>query len=120
MSLPPSEAHDSSTTSSSDSTPSASVASSSQHADGYFNQFQGFQDRAELSFADAFSQLAVHQGWSRAEMREHRFEALEAEFDRYVGTDINDLKIWQKMCEACGLEPSLPSITKCKKVCLSI
>jgi hypothetical protein len=105
-----------STNSSGHSTPSVSDGGSSAHDGGYFAQF-GFEQDTNATFITNFKRLAITQGWSNKEAKSRRPEALEAEFDAHVGTDVTKLEGWQRMCKNCRIEPVPSSITQCKKVC---
>ncbi|KAH7400817.1 hypothetical protein DE146DRAFT_755264 [Phaeosphaeria sp. MPI-PUGE-AT-0046c] len=101
-------------------TPSTSEVSSSEHEDSYFNKFEGFQQDRDATFAKEFARLAIHQEWSKKEKKERRFEAVEAEIELYVGTDMSDLKMLQKVCGACDIDPIPSSVTKCKKALATV
>lgn len=44
---------------------------------------------------------------------------LIADFNEEFGTDAGNLPNWQALCRDVDLKGDLPSITKCKKVCIS-
>jgi len=84
----------------------------------YFARFDNFEEDKDASLLENFKRLAIQEGWSKKEQERRRPDAVDADINVHFGTDMKKLEIWQKLCEDCGITPSPPSITKCKKVCV--
>ncbi|KAF2437761.1 hypothetical protein P171DRAFT_437386 [Karstenula rhodostoma CBS 690.94] len=99
------------------STPgTATPASETSTAGGYFAQFGDFTPQVDAGFLNQFNKLALHENWSKREKARRRDEAIETEFTHYFGTDYHDVAKWQELCGLVGLQAEgLSSITKCKK-----
>lgn len=52
--------------------------------------------------------------------KKQKAKKLVDDFNEAFGTDPHKLANWQSLCAEVGLKADLPSITQCKKVCISL
>ena len=91
------------------------------HIHAYFARYPDFDFREEAPFLKEFRRLANAKGWQpnsarRNEEREALRDAMVLQFNVMYGKDENDLRAWQAMCDALGVDPIPDSISSCRKV----
>lgn len=76
----------------------------------------GYDGDLPVSFM--FNLVSQSRGWKKGSTRWKRAwqACMRAEYDRLVGSRVTSLKEWQHLCAKVGIEESLPSINKCRKV----
>lgn len=82
----------------------------------YFSQFAAFTPNPSARFNAQLAALAQHQNWSKAEKKQRRGEAIEAEFHDLYGTDYGRLDKWQELCQDVGVDAVPSTVGGCKKV----
>ncbi|KAH6616545.1 hypothetical protein C7974DRAFT_401976 [Boeremia exigua] len=97
-----------------ESTPNDSGFSSSSVRAGYFAQ-HGIVAGPNDGFNSLFNRLAIKEGWSKAQRKKRRHEAIADEIDAIYGTDNSKLEKWQELCRDVQIGPVPLSITKCRK-----
>ncbi|KAI0040134.1 hypothetical protein FA95DRAFT_1503283 [Auriscalpium vulgare] len=76
----------------------------------FFTHIPGFHHDSEKSPSVEFDRLKHEKRWpngSRALKEAHRAyaDALTMQFNRMYGTDVNDIRAWQRLCRVVGIEP---------------
>lgn len=98
------------------------MASNLDPVANYFAPHSQFGYDATANTMEEFKRLAATSGWSRKgpDYRRERgrfIVAFVAGVNARYGENSRDLAAWQALCGVCGIDPMLPSITKCRKVC---
>lgn len=99
-----------------------SCIDSNMEKNDYFLRFPTFQ-RDPTTFANVeFSRLARQMNWNKRskkyKLEQRRF--LVSEFNIHYGTEATKLKNWQALCIELEICQSIESISKCRKVRVSV
>lgn len=100
--------------------------------DKFFRKYERFDYDPRSSPKLEFRRLQYRMRWGRKnrspkeievyeEARDDFFGAFIDEFDTHIGTDERDIRTWESLCKALGVdfEPAPTSIGQCKRVSLS-
>jgi hypothetical protein len=72
----------------------------------------------DLPVSFSFSLVSQKRGWKTGSKRWRTAwnACMNAEYDRLIGSRVSNLAQWEELCAKVGIEESLPSINKCRKV----
>ena len=85
----------------------------------FFNGYESFDYDSSKPIMSEFKRMRRHLHWDdeeQEEAREKLKDAMVKQFNKYYGTDIEDINNWQILCGVLGISPIPQELRDCREV----